>query len=453
MAIRKNLILIMLTTTFCFYGCLSKKSDHRNRTNEANHSANVEKNDLRLVVETTGQIVPDREVEIKCKASGEIIRLTVDVSDKVSSGDLLLQLDPEKEELLVQQNEVNLDISKARLRKAKLELKIAEEGLQNETKRALSTFNSIKVKTAETKAGLDRQIELNQQNLSAPENLERARTSSAQAESELIAAEARIAELKIREYQIHLKKEDVRIAEAQVKTNELSLSNAVERLNDTTVLAPIDGIVAERLVQTGQIIASGINNVGGGTRVLSLVDLSRVFVRAVVDESDIGKIRKNQHADISVDAFPGKNFKGIVRRVATKGTIEANVVSFEVRIEIISENKVDLKPQMTANLEILALEKKNVLLIPVQAVTRKRDKAFVAIASKSDTVENREIEIGESDGRVIEILNGLNEGEKVILPVVESKSRWSGKTKTRHRRNQVRSTKVGIRAMGRRSSK
>ena len=287
---------------------LIKKSDHTNRTNEANHSANVEKNDLRLVVETTGQIV-DREVEIKCKASGEIIKLTVDVSDKVSSGDLLLQLDPEKEELLVQQNEVNLDISKARLRKAKLELKIAKEGLQNETKRALSTFNSIKVKTAETKAGLNRQIELNQQNLSAPENLERARTSSAKAESELIAAEARIAELKIREYQIHLKKEDVRIAEAQVKTNELSLSNALERLNDTTVLAPIDGIVAERLVQTGQIIASGINNVGGGTRVLSLVDLSRVFVRAVVDESDIGKIRKNQYADISVDAFPVKILK------------------------------------------------------------------------------------------------------------------------------------------------
>ena len=449
---KKSILLWGIIVTFYFGGCALKESDVKNNNHESIHNAIVQKRELNLLVETTGQVMPNREVEIKCKASGEITKLTVDVSDRVSIGDLLLQLDPEKEERLVQQNEVNLAISKARLRKAQFELKIAIEGLKNETKRARSAHKSIQVKTVEAKARLKRQIQLNQQKLSPPEELERARSSSAQAEADLIMAEARISDLKIREHQINVKSEDVRIAEAQVKANELSLSNASERLRDTTVLAPIDGVVAERLVQPGQIIASGINNVSGGTRVLSLLDLSKVFVRAQVDESDIAKIKEGQYASISLDAHPGRQFKGIIRRVAIKGKIESNVVSFEVRIEVISKNKLLLKPQMTANIEILALEKENVLTLPVQAVRRKRRQNFVLIQSDKQNSELREIKIGASNGRLVQVLKGLKEGQKVILPEIGSQSRWSGKSKSSNSKNKALGDKRGIRAMGRRSS-
>ncbi len=449
---KKSILLLGITVTFYFGGCSLKASGTKNTNHESIHNAIVQKRELSLLVETTGQVMPNREVEIKCKASGEIIKLTVDVSDRVSIGDLLLQLDPEKEERLVQQNEVNLAISKARLRKAQFELKIAIEGLKNETKRARSALKSIQVKTVEAKARLTRKIQLNQQKLSPPEELERARSLSAQAEADLKMAEARISDLKIREHQINVKREDVRIAEAQVKANKLSLSNAAERLRDTTVLAPIDGVVAERLVQPGQIISSGINNVSGGTRVLSLLDLSKVFVRAQVDESDIAKIKEGQYASISLDAHPGRQFKGIIRRVAIKGKIESNVVSFEVRIEVISKNKLLLKPQMTANIEILALEKENVLTLPVQAVRRKRRQNFVLIQSDIQDSELREIKIGASNGRFVEVLQGLKEGEKVILPEIGSQSRWSGKNKSNNPKNKARGGKMGIRAMGRRSS-
>ena len=450
--IKKSICLLSLTLNFYLGGCALGGSDVHNNDHQTVHSAVAQKRELRLLVETTGQVIPNREIEIKCKASGEITKLTVDVSDRVSIGDLLLQLDPEKEERLVRQNEVNLAISKARLRKAQFELNIAIEGLKNETKRAQSALKSIQVKTIEAKARLARQIQLNQQKLSPPEELERARSSNAQAEADLITAEARISDLKIREHQINLKREDVRIAEAQVKANELSLSNASERLRDTTVLAPIDGIVAERLVQPGQIIASGINNVSGGTRILSLLDLSKVFVRAQVDESDIAKIKEGQYTNISLDAHPGRQFEGIVRRVAIRGKIESNIVSFEVRIEVISKNKLLLKPQMTANIEILALEKENVLTLPVEAVRRKRRQNFVLIQSDKQNSELREIKIGASNGRLVEVLQGLKEGEKVILPEIGSQSRWSGKSKSSNSKNKALSDKKGIRAMGRRSS-
>ena len=149
---KKSILLLGITVTFYFGGCSLKASGIKNTDHESLHDAIVQKRGLRLLVETTGQVMPNREVEIKCKASGEIIKLTVDVSDRVSIGDLLLQLDPEKEERLVQQNEVNLAISKARLRKAQFELNIAIEGLKNETKRARSALKSIQVKTVEAKA-------------------------------------------------------------------------------------------------------------------------------------------------------------------------------------------------------------------------------------------------------------------------------------------------------------
>ena len=450
---RKMISCLLVLGSLTIIGCNQKNRDQAKKLSDLEKIISIKKGDLRVVVETTGQVVPNQEVEIKCKASGEIIKLPVDISDSVKVGDLLVQLDTDNEERQLKQNEVNLQISKARLQKAQLELEIAEEGLKTEELRAKSALETVRIKVQEAEARFKRQVELNEQKLTTPEELERARSASAQAKTDLISAEARVADLKSRGFQIKSRIEDVRIAEAQVLTNELSLSDAKKRLEDTTVVSPINGIVAERLVQVGQIIASGINNVGGGTRVLSIVDLSRVFIHALVDESDIGKIKKDQDAMISVDAYPGKRFKGIVRRVATKGSVVSNVVTFEVRIEVRGQLKDLLKPQMTANLEIIALEKDDIPLLPAAAVRRKRGKAFVLIQGNDSESESKFIEIGETDGKMVEILAGLDETDQVILPESGTQSRWSRDVSGKGKRDQTRSARIGIRMMGGRSGK
>jgi len=374
----------------------------------------VEKGSLLVTVEATGRVVPEQEVEIKCKASGEIIQLPVDVSDVVKQGDLLVQIDPQYEKRSVNRSKVALAVSEARLAQAKLNLRIAERDLATERTRAESALKSAEAKSQETEAKLGRVRQLLEKKMASREELDGTETANAQARSDLENARARVLDLTTIEVQIENEKEDVKIAEAQVESDKISLSDTNQRLEDTTVLAPIDGVVGERNVQVGQIIASGINNVGGGTTMMTLADLSRMYVLVSVDESDIGKIRVGQLSEITVDAHPDDVFPGEVVRVATKGSLTSNVVTFEVKTEITGDQRDLLKPEMTANVEITAVEKDNVILVPVDAVGGKGRERFVTIAEEDGSTEERPVTIGDTDGERMEIVSGLSEGETIV---------------------------------------
>src|SRR5436853_6472512 len=117
---------------------------------------------------------------------------------------------------------------------------------------------------------------------------------AAQAENHLTVAHIMTTELKLQEIGIEVKKQDVELAKAQLESDKISLAQAEQTLADTKVISPMDGVVAALSVQKGMIIASAITNVGGGSTALTLADLSRVFVLASVDESDIGKVKIDQ---------------------------------------------------------------------------------------------------------------------------------------------------------------
>ena len=386
--------------------------------------AEVKKGAVRLVVQTTGKVVPLEEVAIKCKASGEVVKLPVDVSDAVKKGSLLLQLDPSNEERSVKRAEIALAVSEARLAQARLNLQVAERDLATERSRALAALESAEVRDREAQARLSRVSQLLKQNVTNPEEYDAARSAQAEAEAGLRNARVRIEELKTREIAIESRRQDLKIAEAQVESDRLALSDARERLSDTTVTAPMDGVVADRNVQVGTIIASAISNVGGGATVMTIVDLSKIFVLAAVDESDIGRIAAGQRARITVDAHRDVSFPGEVVRVAAKGVEASNVVTFEVKIEVKGPRRALLKPAMTANIEIVAAERDNALVAPVAAVIRRDGGAFAKVKTASG-VEERPIKTGVSDGEIIEIVEGLEEGDRVVLQKSDASSRWS----------------------------
>lgn len=154
-----------------------------------------------------------------------------------------------------------------------------------------------------------------------------------------------------------------------------------------------------------------------------LSDLSRLFIKASVDESDIGVVQLGQLAVITADAFPGKRFLGNVERIATKGVNVSNVVTFEVKIEVQGKDKTLLKPEMTTNVEIIAIEKDEVLPIPEQTIFYKKGKSFVRVKTQ-DVLDEREIKTGVSDGVSIEILEGLDEEETVACQAGNTRSDW-----------------------------
>lgn len=377
-------------------------------------------------VECTGQVASNLDVEIKCKASGEVIALPYDVSDPVKKGELLVELSPVDEARNVKQSNVNLSSSKAKLRQAQKNLWKAEQELIIDTDRANAGLRTAQANNADAQAKAERMKLLLQEKHVSEEDSESAQTSAVRASSDLETAKAALEDIRVQGEAMELKRVDVALAESQVESDEIQLEMAQQRLMDTKVFAPMDGVVASRDIQVGQIISSPTSNVGGGTTLMVLSDLSRIFVIASVDESDIGEVKVGQPAAVTADAFPDLEFRGEVVRIATEGKSVSNVVTFDVKIEVLSKDKDRLKPGMTANVEIIASESENALLIPSEAVEGVGGKKFVLVPVQGQKPESRAVETGINDGVQTEVLSGLADGESVVVSKGQIKSNWAG---------------------------
>jgi len=418
------LIVVVLAAGLVGYWMYSRAgSDDGEQEQE---TVKVKRGPIRKSVSSTGRGVANLDVEIKCKASGEVAEVPRDVSDRVKKGDLLLRLDPADEERNVRGAEVSLAASEARFLQAERSLLIAERNLAADRKRAAARLASAKARAKDAQAKAERQRRLLEKKLVSQEECGTAETGAIQAAADLKEVEIGIEELETDELALELKRQDVRLARAQVELDRIALSDANERLKDTRVLAPIDGVVSSRDVQTGQIISSGVSNVGGGTAVMTISDLSRLFVIASVDESEIGGVETGQDVTVTADAYPEARFRGSVVRIATKGVDTSNVVTFEVKIEVLGRRKGLLRPEMTANVEILISERESALLVPADSVFRRKGKRMIRVAKGEDSFEEREVEVGISDGISTEIVSGLKEGEAVVVSQSGGDSRWSG---------------------------
>jgi HlyD family secretion protein len=452
-------------------------------------TATVERGAIRLAVASTGRVVANLEVDIKCKASGEIVRLPFDISEAVKKGELLVELDPVDEERRVKLAEadlaaavarheqakqaltvaerdlatatedaaVALKSAQAKAEQAKQNLAIAEQNLVTTTQRAQAALRSAQVKAQDAAAKAVRVKTLLEKKLASQEDCDTAVTAEASARTELANAEAAVKDLDAAKLAIEAKRQDVTLAEAavesakiaikkldtarlalemkrqevalaaaQAESQRIDLSLAQRSRDDTKVMAPMDGVVSDRKVQIGQIISSAISNVGGGTTVLTLADLSRIFVLATVDESSIVGVKPDQRAMIMADAHQGKRFPGKVVRIAPKGVNASNVVTFEVKIEVLGPNKTLLRPEMTANVEIVIEEKESVLRVPSEAVTRRRREWIAMAVGPDGTAQERVVEVGiqSSADNQVEIIKGLSEGETVQVRKSEAESAW-----------------------------
>ncbi|MBU1107363.1 MAG: efflux RND transporter periplasmic adaptor subunit [Candidatus Riflebacteria bacterium] len=379
---------------------------------------------LQTTVTGTGQVIPNLSVEVKCKASGTILKLPFEESDAVKKGDLLMELDPRDEENNVRQAEVSLDATVSRLAQAEQSLAIAIRNIviisnraQTELKKAKEQAQNSSKKAARLKTLLGKKI-------ISQEDYDDAQTLAIIAECSEEDARLELANIELEKLSLEQKRQDVQISKTEVESRKIDLSIARRRLQETSITAPMDGIVSTRDVQIGQIVSSGISNVGGGTTILTLIDLSRIFVYAYIDESSIGQLRNGQNAKISVDAFPGQEFDGKVVRISPEGRNSSNVVTFETKIEVTDTRKSILKPQMTASVDILVEEREKCLSLPSEALFRKGAQLFVRLINKDGTTSEKLVETGISDGLVTEIKSGLQEGDRVEINQQTALSKW-----------------------------
>ena len=356
--------------------------------------ATVERGDLARVVVATGKIQPLSKVEIKSKASGIVKKLYVDYGDRVKAGQVLAELDKVQLEANVRESQANLQAAQAALEAANSTLernKVDAEGpdvpfLKSNMERAENMYkDGLISKSLAEDAEKNYQLALNRQ-MSAQRNIAVSRAEMAK-------------------------------AEAQVSQSKAALERVEEDLRNSTIVSPIDGLVLSRDVNVGDAVSSILVLGSQATLLMTLGDVSEVYVQGKVDEADIGKVYLNQSARIVVESFKEKKFVGKVTKISPLGKEKDNVTTFEVRVSI-QNSTGELKANMSANAEILLEEKKNVLMAPEAAMIYDKDRnASIEVPDAKAQNGKRKVavKLGISNGVKTELLAGLNEGQQVIL--------------------------------------
>ncbi|MFQ5445124.1 MAG: efflux RND transporter periplasmic adaptor subunit, partial [Nitrospinales bacterium] len=225
--------------------------------------------------------------------------------------------------------------------------------------------------------------------------------------------------LKLKEAQL---KNDIAVTEAKVEKAQANLLEGETQLSYATLTAPIDGIIASVSTQEGETVAASLN----APTFVTLIDLRQLQVTVYVDETDIGQVKVKQEGVFTVDSYPNRFFKGVVREIYPKAVIKDNVVNYEVILEIEKKGLELLRPEMTANVVITTDTRKNVITIPKEALKRIGKKKFVVLKADGIVV-SREVETGWREAGWQEIVSGVDEGDEVGIPIKPQASERKGR--------------------------
>ena len=333
-------------------------------------TARVARRDFASAVQATGAVKPQvgAEVRVGARISGKLQRLPANIGGSVTQGQVIAELDKADLEAVVAQRRADVAVGEARVADAEARLKLAE--LELERARSLRTDQ-----------------------IGSQQELDSAVMTFAVAQAAL------------------------RLAQRQVEATTAARQEAEARLSYATITAPISGVIGSVSTQEGETVSAGLS----APTFVTLIDLNRLQVDAFVDEVDIGKVRLGQHALVTVDTFPGKEFEGKVAAIYPKAVLQENVVNYDVVLEIQTPYAGLLRPDMTANVTILLEARTGVLALPAQAVKRERGKNLVYV-NNGGQVEAREVKVGWKDGQWIEIASGVPEGQTVLLDAPPSNS-------------------------------
>lgn len=357
-------------------------------------TAKATRGDIAKSVVATGKIQPITKVELKSKASGIVEKLFVDINQHVHKGQVLAQLD--QQEILAQ-----VAAQKAQLAAAQANVITYKANIEQDKVAASAPDLPM------YKSTYERNLAMSNDGIVSKQTLDDAQRNYVAAENKRDSSVA----------QISVDKARLKQAEAQVQQAQASLDQLNEQLSYTTLVSPMDGVVLSRDVEIGDAVSSILVLGSTATLVMTLGDTTQVYVQGKVDEADIANVYLGQPARIRVESFPNRTFNGKVTKIAPLGVEKDNVTTFEVRVSIDNPTG-ELKANMTANAEILITEHKNALSVPEQAMVYDNQKnAFVFVPDPKQKDGQRKIPVkaGISNGSKTEILDGLKEGDTVVL--------------------------------------
>lgn len=278
-------------------------------------TSKLEKGDITEMVSASGTINPISNIDVGTQVSGRIQKIYVDYNSLVKKGELLAEIDPSSFESNVAKEKANLDVAKAQVM-------------------------SAEANRDYYKKHLDRVVKLNRQNYSADKELD-------EAQKNYDTAVASVA-----------------LYKAQVEQAQAALDYNKIQLGYTKIVSPVDGIIVSKSVEEGQTVAASFET---PTLFNVAEDLTKMQIEASVVEADIAKVKEGQNVQFNVDSFPNETFHGVVTQVRNEAVTTSNVVTYEVVISVNNE-ELKFKPGMTANVEIITANEKDVFVVPNKAL-------------------------------------------------------------------------------------
>ncbi|HZE99804.1 MAG TPA: efflux RND transporter periplasmic adaptor subunit [Planctomycetota bacterium] len=376
----------------------------------------VERGDIVVNVTATGEIKPLKEIELKSKASGLMVHFQKLPSEPVKEGELLAELDKKVEQR-------NLSLAEASLLTAEANLELTKHKYAADLKTTVSESAAMKEEEKQKLNELRRMEKLSGELITESE-LGTVRLAARLSEEKAKQADTALTLIRDR------KDADEKLALAEVLKARVSVEDARERLADTELRAPVTGILLKKLVEEGQIVASGISATTGGTSIAIVADVSKLMVEANIDETDISKVKLGQPVEISLASGAKDRFKGRVDLILPRGEIDSNVIVFKARIGIEGDIFGRVLAGMTASVEIRVGEHKGVLLVPSEAVRVETNGTFVNIPNGEGTTAVA-VKVGLDNGVKAEILEGLTEGAEVVVVKATEDGKNGGRPRLR----------------------
>jgi HlyD family secretion protein len=340
--------------------------------------------DIQVKVTEVGNVQPEVKVDVKSAISGKVISIFHRDGDSVKRGDVLARIEP--------------DLNQAQsLAETKNQLSSAEIRYEQAKKNYESDHSLFLQGLLATKQNRDSEAEF----MSAKQEFEKAQ----------------------QKYNL-------------VEKSGIPINQSPERFQGSNVVAPMDGVVLTKNVEIGESITSGVSSFNAGTILFTVADVSRMIVKAGVNEVDIGKVHVGMPVKVTLDAYPKASFAGRIDRIAPAVRIDDKVRVFDVEVRLDAQGR-ELRSGMTANIEMIGEKKEKVLSVPVESVFQRDEgeivyvkkkidpKTVAAPAKKADGKQDKDawkkffakrvVVSGLSDSARVEILKGLKLGEEVAL--------------------------------------
>jgi HlyD family secretion protein len=400
----------------------------KNCSNSGAIQVTTEKVQRRTIIETVsanGKVQPEVELKITSDVSGEIVEVNVKEGDRVNKGDLVVKIKPNTYQSAVERAMASMNNMQANLANSKAQL------------------SQTKAQFANAESSFNRNKKLFDQGAISQSDYDLAKSQFETTKAQVEAAE-----------------ENVKASAFNITSAQASVNEAQENLNKTSIFAPVSGTVSKLSKKKGERVAG--NQFAEGTEILVLANLNEMEVNVDVNENDIVRVHMNDTADIQVDAYLDRKFKGTVTEIAnsanTTGATADQVTNFTVKIRVLQESYKDLivnnnspfRPGMSATVDIHTKRVVNVLSLPIQAITTRSDSAIKkdekkkqddgetkVVDEKKEKLEAnsaqkdfkpqecvfvysngkvllQKVKTGIQDNAAIEITDGLKEGDEIV---------------------------------------